>query len=337
MRGSPRLGFRPGAILAVFAAAVAIAILGTGLGPSGLGWREIFEVLSGGGDPTARAIFWDVRLPRVVLAVLVGGALSGAGAAYQAVLRNPLADPFVLGVSGGAVLGAVLFLAAAGEGTIGLLGRPAAAFAGAAAALALLFALARLRGRTESHALLLVGVVVNAFVSAILLVLISVGDPAKFQGVLFFLVGSLDSISWTALLVMAILVTLGIATLAALAHTLNILSLGEEEAGHLGVAAEGATWIAVLAASLVTAAAVAFTGVIGFVGLIVPHAVRAIVGPDHRTLLPVSVAAGAAFLVLADAAARTVAAPAEIPVGAVTALLGGPFFLVLLFRRLRRP
>jgi iron complex transport system permease protein len=228
-------------------------------------------------------------------------------------------------------------MAATGEGTLDIVGRPAAAFLGAAVALVLLFALARLRGRTESHALLLVGVVVNSFVSAILLFLISVGDPARFQGVLFFLVGKLDSISWTALSVMSVVVLTGLATLLVLGHTLNILSLGEEEAGHLGVAAESTTWLAVLAASLVTAASVAFTGVIGFVGLIVPHAVRAIVGPDHRTLLPVSALGGAAFLVLADTVARTVAAPAEIPVGAVTALIGGPFFLVLLFRRLRSP
>ena len=329
-------GLRPGLLLLVLLGAAAVVVLGTGLGPSALGWRGILEILSGGGSAESRAIFWDVRVPRVILAALVGAALSGAGAAYQAVLRNPLADPFVLGVSGGAVLGAVLFLALAGDTLFGIVGRPAAAFVGAAAALVLLFALARLRGRTESHALLLVGVVVNAFVSAILLFLITVADPARFQGVLFFLVGSLGSISWTALAVMAVLVAAGLGTLMALGHTLNILSLGEEEAGHLGIAVERTTWVAVLAASLITAAAVAFTGVIGFVGLIVPHAVRALVGPDHRTLLPVSVLGGAAFLVAADAVARTVAAPAEIPVGAVTALLGGPFFLVLLFRRLRR-
>lgn len=337
MSSRPRIGFRPGVLGLLLVAAVTAAALAVGSGPSGLvGWREILDVLGGGGGAEARTIVWDVRVPRILLAAIVGAALAGAGTAYQAVLRNPLADPYILGVSGGAVLGAVLFLAVAGDTAFGLFGRPAAAFAGAAAALVLLFALARLRGRTESHSLLLVGVVVNAFVSAILLFLISVGDPARFQGILFYLVGALDALSWPKVATVAGIVAVGLVALLAQSHTLNLLSLGDEEAGHLGVEAERATWGTVLAASLVTAAAVAFTGVIGFVGLIVPHAVRAVLGPDHRTLLPASILCGAGFLVVADAAARTVAAPAEIPVGAVTALLGGPFFLVLLFRRLRR-
>lgn len=309
--------------------------LSLGLGASATTWSDVLDLVSGRAGSTAHAILLDVRLPRVVLAVLVGAALSGAGVVFQAVLRNPLADPYILGVSGGAALGAVLFIAFSGNADLGSpLGLPAAAFTGALLTLVLLF-LARVRGRTQPVALLLVGVILNAFFSAVILFLVTAGDPAVFQNAFFYLVGRIDSLPWTVLGWMGGLVVAGLAVLHLFSHRLNLLAFGEEVAGHLGVNVERTTWMAVVGASLITAAAVAFTGLVGFVGLIVPHLVRTLFGPDHRLLLPASVLGGAAFVVMADAAARTLVAPVEMPVGVITALVGGPFFLILFLRYLR--
>jgi iron complex transport system permease protein len=315
---------------------VAAAGFAAGVGSSDLTLHEVVTALTGGGDAATRGIVIDFRLARILLAACVGAALAAAGASYQAVLRNPLADPFILGVSGGAALGAVLFIAAApSAGLVDSIARPAAAFLGAVVTLILLFGLARVQGRTETTALLLTGVVLNALDSAVIQFFVSAGDPARFQGTLSYLMGAMNAPSWRTLVMIAVLVTVGLGVLLTQAHTLNLLTLGDEEAAQLGVGVDRARWTIVLAASLVTAAAVAFTGIIGFVGLIVPHAMRALFGPDHRILLPASALGGAATLMLADAAARTVMAPTELPVGVVTALVGGPFFLTLLMRRLR--
>lgn len=324
-------------LAALAAAAVAAVVLAAGLGSSAVGWSDLTAVLGGGGDSTTRQILLDVRLPRVLLALLVGAALSGAGATYQAILRNPLADPYVLGISGGAALGVVLLAGLGGSGALASpMARPLAAFAGAIATVALLFGLARLGGRTETTTLLLVGVVLNAFDSALILLVMSVSDATRFQEALFFLMGYFPaSPPWSSVAVSALVIPMGLLALLALSHTFNVLSLGAEEASGLGVRVERATWAGVIAASLLIATSVAFAGIVGFVGLIVPHAVRSLVGPDHRWLLPGSILAGGAFLVLADAAARSALAPTEMPVGVLTALLGGPFFLVLLFRRIR--
>jgi len=329
-------GRRLGGLLIVAGAVVVAAAIAAGVGSSSIGLHDVLTALAGGGDAATRGIVIDFRLARVLLAACVGAALASAGTSYQAVLRNPLADPFILGVSGGAALGAVLFMAFAPASGLGdSVARPAAAFAGAIATLVVLFGLARFQGRTETTALLLIGVVLNALDSAIIQFFVSAGDPARFQGTLSYLMGAMNAPSWTTLAIVAALTAAGIAVLLTQAHTLNLLSLGNEEAAQLGVGVDRATWTAVLAASLVTAAAVAFTGIIGFVGLIVPHAMRALFGPDHRVLIPASALGGAATLMLADAAARTLIAPAELPVGVVTALIGGPFFLFLLMKRLR--
>jgi iron complex transport system permease protein len=314
----------------------AILVLALGLGASPAGFSGLVDLLLGRADAPTRAILLDVRLPRILLAAVIGAALSGAGTAFQAILRNPLADPYILGVSGGAALGAALFIAIAGGDPLGgPLARPVAAFAGALVTLVILFRLARLRGRTGSMALLLVGVVLNAFDSAVILFLVTVGDTSRFLGVMSFLVGAVGSPSWAVVLGVLAFVGLGLAALMALSHRLNLLAFGEETAEHLGVDVERTTWAVVVAASLVTAAAVAFAGLIGFVGLIVPHAMRIVFGSDHRVLVPASAVGGAAFLVLADTGARTLAAPVELPVGVLTALIGCPLFLVLFLRRLR--
>ena len=323
--------------LALIGVAAAVAlVLAVSVGPSRLGLGELLSAIGGGGDASSRLILFDVRLARVLLAGCVGAALSVAGCAYQAVLRNPLADPYILGVSGGAALGAVIFIAAAPAAALTFsAGRPVAAFVGALTTLIILFGLARFRGRTETTALLLTGVVLNAFDSAIIQFFVSAGDPARFQGTLSFLMGAMVSPPWSSLVTVAALCLIGVAAIGAHAHTLNLLALGDEEAGQLGVSVERATWTIVIAASLITAAAVAFTGIIGFVGLIVPHAMRRLFGADHRVLMPASAIGGAAVLMLADAAARTLLSPTELPVGVVTAIVGGPFFLVLLMQRLR--
>ena len=329
---------KPRALMALplLAAALPLTLLlGLGVGSSGADWSDLPDLLAGEADPVVRQILLDVRLPRVLLAALVGAALAAAGVAYQGVLRNPLADPFILGVSGGSALGAVLFGAAAGSTALGVMGRPAAGFGGALVTLFLLFRLARLGGRTGPTTLLLVGVVLNAIASALILFVITAGDPARFQGEFFYLIGRIPPQPLSTLLAIAIWLTLGLAVLATQSHRLNLLALGEETAGQLGVDPERSLWITVMAASLITAAAVAFTGLVGFVGLIVPHITRTLLGPDHRVLLPASTLCGAAFLVLADSAARVVAAPVEIPVGVLTTLIGGPFFLVLFLRHLR--
>jgi iron complex transport system permease protein len=323
-------------LLVVAAGVVVAGAIAAGVGSSNLSLHDVAAALLGGGDAATRGIVIDFRLARVLLAACVGAALATAGASYQAVLRNPLADPFILGVSGGAALGAVIFIAVSpASGLGGSIARPAAAFLGAVLTLVVLFGLARFQGRTETTALLLTGVVLNALDSAIIQFFVSAGDPARFQGTLSYLMGAMNAPSWQALAIVAVLTGAGIALLLAHAHQLNLLALGDEEAAQLGVAVDRATWTVVLAASLVTAAAVAFAGIIGFVGLIVPHAMRALFGSDHRVLLPASALGGAATLMLADAAARTFIAPAELPVGVVTALIGGPFFLILLMKRLR--
>ena len=323
-------------LLLLAASVIAAGAIAAAVGSSHLSLHDVIAALTGGGDAASRGIVLDFRLARLLLAACVGAALASAGASYQAVLRNPLADPFILGVSGGAALGAVLFIAfdpASGLGDS--IARPAAAFLGAVLTLVALFAIARFQGRTETTALLLTGVVLNALESATIQFLVSAGDPARFQGTMSYLMGAMNAPSWQSLTIVAALSGIGIAVLMTQAHTLNVLTLGDEEAAQLGVAVDRARWTIVLAASLVTAAAVAFTGIIGFVGLIVPHAMRALFGPDHRILIPACALGGAATLMLADAAARTFIAPAELPVGVVTALVGGPFFLILLMKRMR--
>jgi iron complex transport system permease protein len=324
------------ALLLLAAALGSIVALAVTVGPTPVGLHDVLSLLLGKVDAATRAILLEVRLPRVLLAALVGAGLSGAGVGFQALLRNPLADPYILGVSGGAALGAVLFSSLAGGGGYpSFLGRPLAAFAGALITLFLLFRLARVRRRTGPTGLLLVGVVLNAFDSAVILFLVTATDPSRFQQEVSFLVGTIGSPPWGMLLTVGALIAAGLLGLLVLSHRLNVLSLGEDEAGHLGLNVERTLWQVVLCASLVTAAAVAVTGLVGFVGLLVPHALRTVLGPDHRLLLPASALAGGAFLVLADTAARTVLAPVEFPVGVVTALAGGPVFLALFIRRLR--
>jgi len=282
---------------------------------------------AGPGGQTARLIA-SLRAPRVALAAVVGAALSLSGAAMQALLKNPLADPFLLGTSGGAAAGAAL---AALAGLSPLLS-PGAAFLGAVASSLAVAALARRGGRLDLQRLLLAGLIANAFFSAVLLAVFSVASSAAARAMLFWMMGSLADASLGRVAALVPYAAAGAAVLAFHAARLNLLAVGEENAAALGVDTEGSKRTVFLAASMLTGAAVSFAGIIGFVGLLVPHAVRAAAGNDQRRLLPLSAVSGAALLVAADALARSAFAPAELPIGAVTAAVGAPLFAWMLLR-----
>ncbi len=324
---------RAPATAAVAALLVAAIALAAALGPVSIPLGRVLEVLfGGGGSPEERWIVLHHRLPRAVLAALVGGGLALAGATFQALLRNPLAEPYILGISGGAAAGAVIVLAlglaAAGSGVL-----PAAAFAGALVAIVLVFRVASASGRAlDVRVLLLAGVVVGAFFSAVIAFVLSVTDAPTVRSAVLWMMGSVASAGWRDVFVAAVYTVPASLVLIALGRPLNLLSVGEETAHYLGADVEGVKRVAFGVASLITAAGVAVAGVIGFVGLIVPHALRLVVGSDHRVLMPLSFLAGAAFLTLADTVARLVLAPTEVPIGVVTAFVGVPVFLVLLRR-----
>lgn len=311
----------------------ALALLALGVGAAHLSPAAVLRGLSGA-DPVARTIVVELRLPRVVLAVLVGGGLALAGAVFQALLRNPLAEPYILGVSGGAAVGAVASLLLAGAAaTVWLL--PLSAFAGAVVAIVLVFRVAAgVGGRLDTRVLLLSGVVVGAFFNALILLMLTFAEADRFRSAIFWMMGSLAGARWSSIGALAAYLLPALAALLAFARPFNLLAIGEETALHLGTRVERVKRGAYLVASLAVAATVAVSGVIGFIGLIVPHAIRLAWGSDHRLLLPASFLAGGAFLLLADTLARTVAAPVELPVGVVTALVGVPLFVVLLRRRL---
>jgi iron complex transport system permease protein len=280
------------------------------------------------------SIILDIRLPRTISGVLVGAALSLAGAVLQALLRNPLADPFVLGISSGAAVGAVLaILVGLGSTFLGSYAVPGTAFGGALLTLLLVYSIARTGGRVPTQTLLLSGVIVSSFFSAIMMFLVSVTSNEKIFNVTFWLMGSLEYLPSQSLGVIFLYLLVGGGTLFALAKDLNLLVLGEETASGLGVEVERVKKITFVFASLITGAVVSFSGLIGFVGLVVPHLVRMIWGPDHRFLLPASALMGGILLVIADTLARTVMAPSEIPVGVVTAMGGAPFFVYLLRKK----
>jgi iron complex transport system permease protein len=275
-------------------------------------------------------IVWNLRAPRAVLAFLVGGSLGVAGAGLQALVRNPLADPFLLGLSGGAGLGAVLAIAFHISGPWAL---PIAAFAGALVALVLVYRLGLIGGAAlDPRILLLGGVAVGAFAAAITTAIVALADAAELRNAFLWLWGGLSSASWQAVLVVALYAPLPLAVLFAAARPLDLLALGEEPAGYLGADVEALKRRVYVAASLLTAAAVAVSGVIGFVGLVVPHIARLIWGHRHRALLPAAFIGGGALLAVADTLARTVVTPRELPVGVVTALIGVPVFAFLLRR-----
>ncbi len=299
---------------------IAAIALARALGVSiGAGWSE-----------TQEAIVWQLRLPRVLGAALVGGALASAGVLFQGLLRNPMADPYLLGTSGGAALAATIaLLMPATFGAFGFAHVPMAAFIGALAAVLLVYRIARVGARTPITTLLLAGFAASSMMAAVMSFLMLMNQNAL-QRVVLWTMGGISASGWDALGVIAPLILVGMIAAAALANDLNAFLLGEEQAAALGVAVERRKFCVMALGALLTGAAVAISGLVGFVGLIVPHVVRLVLGPDHRLLLPASFLGGAIFLVLADLLARVLLAPTELPLGVVTALIGAPFFIYLL-------
>lgn len=282
------------------------------------------------GDAASRTILTQIRLPRVLLAAVIGAALAVAGVTFQTLLRNPLADPFILGVSGGAAAGAAVASALRWSRIPGLV--ELVAFAGAIGATVAVFLLARRRDHTDPTRLLLSGLVLNAFFSAVILIAFSLSRDADLTAALRWMMGTLFGAEWTNVILVGALLFLGIAVLAFLANDLRMLAFGEEDAKARGVDVERVKLLGFGVASIVTGAAVAVSGIIGFVGLLVPHLIRLVWRRDFRHLLPLSALGGATLLVLADLCSRVAVTSAELPVGAFTALLGVPFFLSLLRR-----
>ena len=290
-------------------------------------------------EPMQESVLISIRLPRACLAILVGAALAVAGAALQGLFRNPLADPGLIGVSTGAALAAALVIVLGSSLSLGLssglraLLLPLAAFAGGLGTTLLVYRIASRDGRTEVATMLLAGIALNAVAGAAIGLLIFVSDDRALRDLNFWLLGSLAGATWDRLLIAAPLMLLPMAALPLLARPLNGLLLGEVEALHLGFDVERVKRFTVLLAALAVGASVALTGVIGFVGLVVPHLIRLTLGPDHRLLLPACLLLGATLLLFADLLARTLVLPAELPIGILTSCIGGPFFLWLLLRR----
>ncbi len=317
-----------GLLLLLLAGVIVVGVL------IGAGHINITDAIrnTGGRDG---AILFSSRLPRVLLAALVGMALASSGGAFQALLRNPLADPFILGVSGGAALGSV---AAVGlHLSFGAIS--AAAFISALLTIFFIFAVARTKGRLPTHTLLLTGVIFNAFCFALILFINAIVTMEQAYQIIFLLIGNLEATNYKTIAIVAAFVLTGFVALTVFASKMNVLTLGDEPASHLGINPERLRVIIFVASSLMVGAAVAVSGLVGFVGLFIPHIIRLIFGPDHRLLIPASGLLGAAFLVASDTAARTIlmntSYATELPVGVITALIGAPAFVFLLKKQQR--
>jgi iron complex transport system permease protein len=320
---------------------VAALILSVAIGPVNIPPGTIWSILTTraeGGAPTGHeagmssTIVLDIRLPHAVLIVLTGAALAGSGAGYQGLFRNPLADPYLIGVASGAGLGAVIAMSIQWpEDLSALFVVPAAAFIGAAVTVMIVYSLARIGRSVPTTTLILAGVAISSFATALTSFLMLRSNEQLRRATGWLLGGSLMG-GWQPVIALLPYVIVGLAALIAAGHALNVLQFGEEQASQMGLPAERVKFWLVLAASLTTASAVAFSGIIGFIGLIVPHVVRLLWGADYRRLLPLSIVSGGTVLLIADLLARTVLAPQVLPIGVVTALAGAPFFLWVLRR-----
>jgi iron complex transport system permease protein len=287
-------------------------------------------------DSITESALWIVRFPRIVMALVVGAALAVAGAVMQAIFGNPLAEPGVVGVSAGAALGAAIGIVLSGSvfmAALGSWGTALLAFGGGLGATLLVYFVSRSNGRTEVVTLLLTGIAINAFAGAGLAFLLFAGSTASREQIVFWQLGSLNGTRWQEVAIVAIVAVAGVAAAIVLGRRLDILALGERNARHLGINVEALRIGSIVLVALLTGAAVAFCGIIAFVGLVVPHIVRMALGPAHRQLIAVSAIGGGALLVYADLLARTLIGGADLPIGMLTSLVGGPFFFFLLYRQ----
>jgi len=319
-------GFRRSLYLSALAALAAV-VLGVFFGSVSLHAKDLLA-----GDAGAWIILLDLRLPRVLLAAVVGGALAVSGTALQATLRNPLASPEIIGVSGGAALAAVAALAFGPTGVTGHLVLPLVAFGGAAVSSVVVYRLAHIGGRLDPYSQVLIGVIFNTFAAALILLIHAVVDLARSHSIVFWLMGGISIEPYPVVALAAVFVATASFFLLRESSSLNLLALGDDSARYLGVDVDGVRRRVFMASALLVGAVVSLCGIITFVGLIVPHVLRRLLGADNRLLVPASLFGGAAFLVACDTLARWSVAPSELPVGAITALAGGPFFVYLLRR-----
>lgn len=310
-------------------------IISLSIGAVSIPFTEVLDILLGGGSERNSWIIMNLRLPRVFLAGIVGASLAVAGATMQGLFRNPMASPSIIGISAGAAFGASLAIVLGVSWVSGAFAIPAMAFVFAFITLFLVYAVSRNRsGYVPVETLLLAGIAIGALFSALVSTLQYFSDE-KLSGVVFWLMGGLNNATWEQTLISLPAVILGSAIIMMLGRDLNAMMVGEEQAGNLGINVNRTRILLLLSASLITAMAVSVSGVIGFVGLIIPHVIRILVGPDHRVLLPASILGGALFMIWTDTVARTIISPAELPVGIITSLLGAPFFIYLLMSRKR--
>ncbi|MCF8010222.1 MAG: iron chelate uptake ABC transporter family permease subunit [Clostridiales bacterium] len=329
----------------LFAALVFTVIFCTAIGPVSIGFFTVVKIIinslpgaknfmpAENWPITYETIVFNLRLARVILALLVGAALATSGVVLQGLLQNPMGDPYILGISSGAALGATTaILFGLGNYMLGIFTIPAMAFLGGAGTTFVVYNIAKVGNRVSMSTLLLAGIAVGSFLSAVASLTMVISGENLHQ-VIFWLMGGLSNRGWKHVMILLPYIIIGIIPMILYSRDLNVMLLGEESAQHMGVEVEKLKKIMLGVAALVTASAVSVSGIIGFVGLIIPHIVRLLVGPDHRVLLPASALLGAIFLAVADTLARVVAAPLEIPVGIITALCGGPFFLYLLRKK----
>lgn len=301
---------------------IAVSILALNLGPARI---PFFNILRPQGVESV--ILFKIRLPRIILGFMVGAALAVAGVIFQGMFRNPLVEPYTLGVSGGAALGVSLSVIA------GFPILPLAGFLGALGAISLVYFIARRQGYLRISLLLLTGVMISFIASAIILLIMSLSQEHQLHGILFWIMGSLEESNLPLIKLVSLIILTGIAISFLFSRELNVLSLGEEEALHLGVNIERTKRILFILGSLIAGVAVSVSGIIGFVGLLIPHFMRLFVGPDHRILLPASCLAGGIFLIASDTLAKTIISPLELPVGVITGILGGSLFIYFLTKR----
>ncbi len=311
---------------------IGIILVSLSLGPARISLIDVLTWATGyrSVDQTAWMILFKIRLPRILLAGLVGFTLSIGGVVFQALLRNPLADPFILGVSSGAAVGAIIGIV---SGLGFSLGVPLLSFMGALFTILLVMGISSRHGGLESSTLLLTGVIVNAFFTAVIMFFIATTSDSKLHSMLFWLYGDLSQTRYVQLSISLPLILIVSCIIYVFSRHLNLIVGGEESAIQMGVEVELLKWISFLGISLITGMVISFSGIIGFVGLIVPHLMRMVLGPDHRLLIPASALGGASFLIAADTVARTILSPSELPVGVITAFLGAPFFIYLLKAR----